>query len=159
MDTGVLVAMVQEPYVGSTGVMKQYPGPRDHMLNAFLEYIALIKATTQANLAKCKDILHTFHLGVEESLRVKLAEAEAAIYDNKTSNVVCGKMADNYMVAYCESAGFVPIMEKETEIRHKPVFATPPGDHIVVTARCTKVMLDDRILATAESIMETVFPN
>lgn len=47
------------------------------------------------------------------------------------------------MAAYNATNGFVVLDEEETKRTGKITFQTPSCDPLVVTARCTKVMLED----------------
>lgn len=127
-------------------------GPSDHARNAFLEFLAITRATTVVNLRNCENILQSFRQENEGLLNVRLEEADAAIYNNDTSLVIKGTMKGRYMAAYNSESGFVALDESETERTGKPKYETPPNDPIVVIARCTKIMLDDRILEMAKTI-------
>lgn len=127
-------------------------GPQGHARNAFLEFLATVRATRQVNLRNCENILQSFRLGSERLLKEGLEEAEAAIYNNVTSQIVRGTMTGDYMAAYSSGNGFVALNKTETERTGRPKYATPSNDPIVVTAKCTKIMLDDRILEMAQTI-------
>ena len=127
-------------------------GTTDHVKSAFLEYVAIVRATKQVNLMTCRKIMQTFQRQTEGLLRVLLEEAEAAVYDNVTSQVITGEMTGSYMAAYSATSGFVTLDEQETERTGRIKFKTPQEDPIVVTAKCTKIMLDDKILEMAQSI-------
>lgn len=129
--------------------------PRDHLINAFLEFVAVIEATKQVNLRTCKAILQTYLQGNELILDDRLEAAEAVIYDNSTSKVLRGASISRSMAAYNATAGFVSLDEKETEKHGVVKFKTPPEDSLVVVARCTRIMLDDGILEMAKSISGT----
>ncbi|XP_045504439.1 uncharacterized protein LOC123701072 [Colias croceus] len=126
--------------------------PLHHIINAFLEFRAIIEATREVSLATCRNIMHAYQLNNLALLRVRLEEADAAIYNNATSKVIHGQMSGPYMAAFSASVGFVPIDENALKIKGTTTFKTPEGDPIVVTARCTKIMLDDRILDMAKTI-------
>ncbi|KAL4702339.1 hypothetical protein ACJJTC_006945 [Scirpophaga incertulas] len=81
-----------------------------------------------------------------ELLRNLLERAEAAIYDNDGAQVLKGNMSGSYMAGYSGSAGFVPTNKTGT------LFNTPPGDPVVVVVKCTRIMLEDRILAAAVAV-------
>ncbi|KAG6456670.1 hypothetical protein O3G_MSEX009866 [Manduca sexta] len=132
--------------------------PRSHTYNAFLEFIAITKATLQVNTNICKKILQAYKYN-SKILDVLLKEEEAAIYDNSTSEVILGKLEGPYMAAYNATSGFVASEEAESERKGNPHFNTPPQDSIVVTARCTRIMLDDRILAMADTITGNLVAN
>lgn len=121
---------------------------RDHAVNAFLEFQAVTKATRLVNLAICKDILQpTCQSRLNLSLLDgKLEEAGAAIYNNDNGQIIKGVMSGRYMAAYSASGGFVALDEGETRRTQRLKFSTPAGDPVVVTARCTRIMLDDRVL-------------
>ncbi|KAF9408567.1 hypothetical protein HW555_011787 [Spodoptera exigua] len=127
-------------------------GAADHMRNAFLEYIAIVRATKEVNLRTCRKIMQTYQRQTEGLLRVLLEEAGAAIYDNDTSQVIAGEMSGSYMAAYSDTCGFVALDKDRTERSGTTTFKTPQGHPTVVTAKCTKIMLDDRILEMASSI-------
>ncbi|XP_050563633.1 uncharacterized protein LOC126913011 [Spodoptera frugiperda] len=129
-------------------------GVTDHVKSAFLEYVAVVRATREVNLATCKKIMQTFRRETEGLLRVLLEEAGAAVYDNSRSIVIKGEMEGSYMAAFSESCGFVYLDTAETDRLGKIKFSAPEDDPMVVTAKCTKVMLEDRILAMAQTILE-----
>ncbi|KAH9633679.1 hypothetical protein HF086_003645 [Spodoptera exigua] len=60
-------------------------GVTDHMKSAFLEYVAVVRATKEVHLMTCRKIMLTFQRGTEGLLGVLLKEAGAAVYDNATS--------------------------------------------------------------------------
>ncbi|KAF9799285.1 hypothetical protein SFRURICE_016237, partial [Spodoptera frugiperda] len=62
--------------------LRQATTPRDHLLNAFHEFIAVIEATKQVNLQNCEAILQTYLQGNELILDDRLEAAEAVIYNN-----------------------------------------------------------------------------
>lgn len=132
-----------------------HSGTTDHVKSAFLEYVAIVRGTREVNLRTCNKILQTFHRDTEGLLRVLLEEAGAAVYDNVRSQVIKGKMAGSYMAAFSAKCGFVALDEEETERTGKIKFRAPEDDPIVVTAKCTEIMLDDRILEMAQSILRT----
>ncbi|XP_050553864.1 uncharacterized protein LOC126911310 [Spodoptera frugiperda] len=129
--------------------------PRDHIINAFLEFVAVIEATKQVNQRTCKTILQAYLQGNELILNDRLEAAEAVIYDNSTSKVLRGASISRSMAAYNATAGFVSLDEKESDQRGVVKFRTPPEDSLVVVARCTRIMLDDGILKMAKSISES----
>ncbi|KAF9406252.1 hypothetical protein HW555_013311, partial [Spodoptera exigua] len=108
-------------------------GVTDHMKSAFLEYVAVVRATKEVHLMTCRKIMLTFQRGTEGLLGVLLKEAGAAVYDNATS-------------------------QEESERTGTARFETPKGDSIVVTAKCTRIMLEDRILEMAQAISGTAEP-
>jgi hypothetical protein len=132
--------------------LRSVDGPQDHMLNAFIEFVAVTKATRKTNEDTCKNIMQAYLRGNMGLLRARLSEAEAAVYDNDTSTVIHGKMSGSYMAAYSNTGGFVVLDDERMERDKPPVFITPPQDPIVVVAKCTKVMLDGRILDMANAI-------
>lgn len=129
---------------------KPVQNPRDHMVNAFIEFLAVTKATHKVNTENCKTIMQTYHRDNRALLEIQLGEAEAAIYDNDKAQVLAGSMSGSYMVAYSATNGFVASDEDRSKAEGKARFNTPPNDPIVVVAKCTKVMLDDRILGKAQ---------
>lgn len=156
-----------QPYVNRTRAdkgqvsppsLRPATGPNDHAANAFLEFQAVVKATRVVNTATCSDILHSFRLDNEGLLSARLKEADAAIYNNDTSQVIKGTMKGRYMAAYSATSGFVALDEEVTQRTGKLRFITPRDDPVVVTARCTEVMLDDRILKMADSVSQTIDP-
>ncbi|KAL0812196.1 hypothetical protein ABMA28_009571 [Loxostege sticticalis] len=127
--------------------------PKEHMLNAFMEFVAVTKATRKVSEMTCSKILQTYLRGNMELLRVLLDEAEAAVYDNDSCQVLHGKMSGEYMAAYCNSVGFVEREpEEEGKTEGKLRFRVPPGESTVVVAKCTKVMLDEKMLVMAEAV-------
>lgn len=72
---------------------------RDHWKNAFLEFQATVRGNREVNLATCNNILQSFRRD-ESLLKVRLEEAEAAIYNNDTGEVLAGKMSGQYMYTY-----------------------------------------------------------
>ncbi|XP_048480282.1 uncharacterized protein LOC119694816, partial [Plutella xylostella] len=127
-------------------------GPQDHMYNAFMEFVAVTKATRKVNSDTCEKIIQVYRRDTIGLLQVLLSEAEAAIYDNKNAIVLAGSMSGSYMAAYSSACGFVESEEDKTKIKGAHVFKTPPEDPIVVVAKCTRVMLDDRVLEMATTI-------
>ena len=126
--------------------------PREHAINAYIEFLAITKATRDANLATCNKIMQTYQRGNTKLLEVELEEADAAVYDNDSSKVLIGKMSGQYMAAYNNTKGFVGLVEDEQRGVGPPKFNTPTSDPVVVVAKCTRVMLDDRILDMARAI-------
>ncbi|XP_050563196.1 uncharacterized protein LOC118276113 isoform X1 [Spodoptera frugiperda] len=135
--------------------LRQAATPRDHLINAFLEFVAVIEATKQVNLRNCEAILQTYLQGNELILDDRLEAAEAVIYDNNTSRVLRGTSISRSMAAYNATAGFVSLDEKESNRCGVVKFKTPPNDSLVVVAKCTRIMLDDGILEMAKSISES----
>lgn len=127
--------------------------PQDHMLNAFIEFVAVTKATRKVNADVCEAIMQAYKRDNMGLLRIRLKEAEAAVYDNEKSLVIHGQKSGSYMAAYSSACGFVGLdEERNDEENGKLVFITPPEDPIVVIGKCTKVMLDDKILEMANAI-------
>ncbi|KAL4709888.1 hypothetical protein ACJJTC_003851 [Scirpophaga incertulas] len=58
-------------------------------------------------------------------------------------------MTGSYMMAYSASSGFLPTEEGSGE---NLKCTTPQNDPLVVLAECTRVMLEDRTLATARRV-------
>lgn len=137
----------------SPPTLAENSGTTDHVKSAFLEHVAVVRATREVKLMTCRKILQTFHRDTEGLLRVLLEEAEAAVYDNVTSRVIKGEMTGSYMAAYSAKNGFVALDKEETERSGKLKFKAPDDDPIVVTAKCTKIMTDDMILEMAQSIL------
>lgn len=139
----------------SPPTLAEKSGTTDHIQSAFLEYVAIVRATREVNLTTCRKILQTFQRDTEGLLRVLLEEAGAAVYDNVTSQVIKGEMTGPYMAAYSAGNGFVALDKEETERSGKIKFIVPNDDPIVVTAKCTKIMPDDKILGMVQSILGT----
>ncbi|KAF9422271.1 hypothetical protein HW555_002080 [Spodoptera exigua] len=110
-------------------------GVTDHMKSAFLEYVAVVRATKEVHLMTCRKIMLTFQRGTEGLLGVLLKEAGAAVYYNATSQVIAGEMTGSYMAAYSATSGFVALDQEESERTGTARFETPKGDSIVVTAK------------------------
>ncbi|CAH2096613.1 unnamed protein product [Euphydryas editha] len=64
--------------------------PQQHAENAYIEFLAITKANRQVSLAICEKIMQTYQYGHEGLLEVELNEAEAAIYNNETCQVIKG---------------------------------------------------------------------
>ncbi|CAH2091712.1 unnamed protein product [Euphydryas editha] len=126
--------------------------PQQHAENAYIEFLAITKANRQVSLAICEKIMQTYQYGHEGLLEVELNEAEAAIYNNDTCQVIKGNMSGLYMAAYNTTAGFVDAVEAEGPKEGPQTFNTPKGDPVVVVARCTRVMLGDRIIEMSKTI-------
>ena len=125
--------------------------PKEHAINAYIEFLAILSATREVNTNTCKKILQTFQRENIKLLEVELDEAKAAIYDNANSRVIHGKMSGQYMAAYNNTKGFVGLDESEGG-DGPPKYMTPESDCVVVVAECTRVMLDERILGMASAI-------
>lgn len=130
--------------------------PRDHWQNALTEFVAVTKATQVVNTDTCRSILQTYMRGNEGLLRAKLGDAEAAIYNNDTGQVLHGEMSGSYMAAYGAVSGFVERDEERSELEERDCFDTAPEDAVVVVARCTRVMIDGKILEMAEATERTM---
>ncbi|CAH2104871.1 unnamed protein product [Euphydryas editha] len=133
--------------------LRQASTPQQHAENAYIEFLAITKANREVSLAICKKIMQSFQYGHENLLRVELGEAEAAIYNNDTHEILRGNMSGRYMAAYNTTAGFVGAAEAEGQNEEPLIFSTPKEDPVVVVAKCTRVMLGDRILEMAKTIM------
>ena len=125
----------------------------NHFVNAFLEFVALTKATLEANAITCKEILKAYRIGARDLLDQRLEKAEAAIHNSTTSTIIRGKCVGKHMAAYNETTGFVALDENEFGKTSQLRFGTPPNDPIAVTTKNTKIMLDDRILRMAISMV------
>lgn len=123
----------------------------DHMDNALREFLAVVEATKQVQRMQCQKILDAYRTR-NYRLKELLNEAEAAIYNNETLEVINGRMSGTYMVAYSSSGRFVTYDENKSYKLGRITFSTPKRDPIVVTAKCTKIMLHDKILKKAQSI-------
>lgn len=64
---------------------RQTSAPLDHMVNAFLEFVAITSATKDISLATCKNIMQSFQLGSQWMLDLQLEESDATVYNNETS--------------------------------------------------------------------------
>lgn len=128
----------------------------DHLTNAFTEYKAVLRATLVVKEATCKSIMQNYYKGKEKQLNTELQDSDAAVYDNATSQILRGNMAGQYMAAYNKTRGFVVMNEEKSRLTEKLVFDTPDDDPIVVVAKCTKVMLEERILERAETVSRGV---
>lgn len=127
--------------------------PLQHAENALIEFLAITKADREVSLATCKKIMQAYQYNHEKLLEVELEEAEAAIYNNETRQVLKGNMSGRYMAAYNITSGFVNAIEEEGQNDEHQIFHTPKGDPVVVVAKCTRVMLGDRVLGMAKTIM------
>ncbi|XP_060809452.1 uncharacterized protein LOC132901769 [Amyelois transitella] len=123
-----------------------------HMENALREFIAITVATRKVNEDICSAILRTYKRGNIKSLEVKLEEAEAAVYDLDAQRVIHGKAWGEYMAAYCATEGFIELEKSQPEEEGHIRAINPPKDPKVVVAKCTRVMLEDRILEMAKTI-------
>ncbi|CAG9123686.1 unnamed protein product [Plutella xylostella] len=126
--------------------LKTATSPKEHLENAVIEFVAITSATKQVNLLSCKTIMQTYRQENEGRLKILLEEAEACIYDNSSCQVLRGKMTGAYMAAYSEESGFVPWECNSSK------FTVPHNNQIVVVAQCTRIMLEDKILAKVETI-------
>lgn len=131
--------------------------PQDHMINAFVEFVAVTEATRKVIADTCEKILQDYRRNTLGMLQVRLSEAEAALYDTDKAKVLMGSMSGSYMAAYSGTCGFVAKDEERSESEGTDIFATPSNDPIVVVAKCTKVMLEDRVLAMAKTIAGDLF--
>ncbi|KAL4705236.1 hypothetical protein ACJJTC_011530 [Scirpophaga incertulas] len=123
-------------------------------MNALMEFAALTKATLRTHEETCKNILRNYRRGTwgmptsSAVLRDLLRKAEAAVYDNERGIVFMGTMLGSYMAAYSDTRGFVAARSDGAE---EGMYDTAPDDPVVVVAKCTRVMLEGRILAMAET--------
>lgn len=148
----------------SPPTLRKATTPREHMHNAFMEFVAVTKATRAVNADICSKILQTYRRGNSGLLQALLDEADAAVYDNDNGNPIQGKLSGPYMAAFCSSVGFVEREEPPKEgvpqqQEEKPRFKVPPGESIVVVAKCTKVMLDEKILQVALATAGEISPS
>lgn len=86
---------------------------REHAINAYIEFPAILKATREVNTNTCNKILQIFQRGNIKLLEVELDKAKAALYDNANSRVIHGKMSGQYMAAYNYTKSFVGLIESE----------------------------------------------
>ena len=75
---------------------------------------------------------------------VKLKEAAGAIYNNDSGQAITGSMKGTYMAAYNATSGFVESNEEETRRTAYLKFNTP-SNVSMVTAKCTRIMLKERL--------------
>ncbi|XP_072948186.1 uncharacterized protein [Epargyreus clarus] len=132
--------------------LRDAKNPLDHIINAFLEFKALTVATMEDNRRTCDNILQSFLQDDQKLLKERLEKSEAAIYDNNTSQNIMGEETSRHMAAYSATRGFIARDEEESKRTGREKFCTPPDDPIIVIARCTRIMLDDKILAMADSL-------
>ncbi|GBP63619.1 Endophilin-A [Eumeta japonica] len=86
-----------------------------------------------------------------------LKDAETAIYDNDFQRILRGKMKIIHMVVYIATCGLVALNEEHSERIKKNPSTSPPhrtSGH-TVTARCTRVALEERILKMVEAIIRS----
>ncbi|XP_069361305.1 uncharacterized protein [Maniola hyperantus] len=136
----------------SPPVLRDVKRPLDHVINAFLEFQAITKAEQEVSRKTCADIMQAYLLENTGLLKVRLREAEASIYNNNTSEIVIGEEGGDHMAAYNTKRGFVELDEEGTKESGKPKFRTDPDDPVVVVARCTRIMLQEKILERAKTI-------
>ncbi|KAL4721391.1 hypothetical protein ACJJTC_014815 [Scirpophaga incertulas] len=146
-----------DTHKGTASIPKLLPAtePRVHSMNALMEFAALTKATLRTHEETCKNILRNYRRGTwgmptsSAVLRDLLRKAEAAVYDNERGIVLMGTMLGSYMAAYSDTRGFVAARSDGAE---EGMYDTAPDDPVVVVAKCTRVMLEGRILAMAETV-------
>ncbi|XP_075990359.1 uncharacterized protein LOC142986010 [Anticarsia gemmatalis] len=125
----------------------------DHMVNSFIEYVAILQATKTLKTAACKKILELPQYKSEQLVKDMLEEHEATIYNNDTHQVIQGVPMTQHMAAYNATAGIVFLDEIESR-QGTTSYQTPPEDPIVVTTKDTKIWLEDRILEKASSLTQ-----
>lgn len=136
-------------------VLRDAQTPKDHTINAFLEYIALVKAELEVSKRICDAILQSFYHENASLLKVRLEEAEAVIYDNETQQILqgdAGELNHSHMAAYSATAGFVDLEEEATKEPEKPRFKTTSRDNTLVIAKCTRIMLGHKTINQANSV-------
>ncbi|KAL4713304.1 hypothetical protein ACJJTC_018652 [Scirpophaga incertulas] len=146
-----------DTHKGTASIPKLLPAtePRVHSMNALMEFAALTKATLRTHEETCKNILQNYRRGTwgiptsPAVLRDLLRKAVAAVYDNERGIVFMGTMLGSYMAAYSDTRGFVAARSDGAE---EGMYDTAPDDPVVVVAKFTRVMLEGRILAMAESV-------
>ncbi|GBP78834.1 hypothetical protein EVAR_103395_1 [Eumeta japonica] len=85
--------------------------------------------------------------------RAALEDAEATINDNDSQTNLRGKMNTIHMAAYSVTRSLVNFYEEQTErTENLKYIIIPLYDPIVVTARCTKLALEKRIVEIANFI-------
>ncbi|XP_052740698.1 uncharacterized protein LOC128198590 [Bicyclus anynana] len=136
-------------------VLREPSGPLDHVINAFLEFQAITTAEQVVSQKICKEILQAYNFGNTGLLKVRLKESEAAIYDNNTKQNIIGEESGDHMVAYSAKYGFVDRIQEDKK-QNRPTspqqFKVPQDAPIVVVARCTRVMLNEKTLERAKTI-------
>jgi ribonuclease HI len=130
-----------------------------HMGNALREFLAITAATRKVNKDICSAILRTYKRGNMKLLEVKLEEAEAAIYDLDAQRVLHGRAWGQYMAAYCATEGFIELEKCQPGEEGHIQAINPPRDPKVVLAKCTRVMLEDRILEMANTTLGDLTEN
>ncbi|KAL4717996.1 hypothetical protein ACJJTC_013036 [Scirpophaga incertulas] len=138
-----------------TPTLRPARGPEDHTMNALIEFAALTEASLKDKTEACAEIMNLYRrstLGMpisEKLLRERLEAAGAVEYDTVKCKVLVGEMTGSYMIAYSASGGFLPT--EEGSGGGLQCTATQ-NDPLVVLAECTRVMLEDRTLATARRV-------
>lgn len=136
--------------------------PREHVIRAFEEFIKLTIVELGISYETCAKIMQAYSQRNIKLLEEKLDEAEASIYNNNTSRVVVGNESPfqhSHMAAYSATCGFVFLNEESTIKNNRPKFKTPPNDPIVVVAKCTRIMLNGKILEMARTTAQTIYYN
>ncbi|GBP69955.1 hypothetical protein EVAR_85723_1 [Eumeta japonica] len=119
---------------------------RDHYANALSDFKALTSATLKVYKATCEGILRLYRDKSEAQLTAALESAKVAIYDNDFQTILRGKMSIIHMAAYSATNCLVAHDKEQTDRTESPKYITPSYDPIVVTTRCTRVALEERIL-------------
>ncbi|XP_046977641.1 uncharacterized protein LOC124543461 [Vanessa cardui] len=143
--TKAAMGMVQPPQ------LKSAPDQQTHMENALREYLAITVATQKVNKDICSTILQTYQRGNHKLLEVQLKEAEAAVYDLGSQSVIHGRASGHYMAAYSASRGFIELERNQLGEELSIRATVPLSDQVVVVAKCTRIMLEDRILEMAKA--------
>ncbi|GBP18439.1 hypothetical protein EVAR_93842_1 [Eumeta japonica] len=85
-------------------------------------------------------------------LTAALEDAEATLYDKDSHTILRGKMCIIHMAAYSATNGLGALNEEQMDQTERSIYITPLYDSIVVTVRCTRVALEERILEMAKSV-------
>ncbi|GBP41153.1 hypothetical protein EVAR_31278_1 [Eumeta japonica] len=125
---------------------------RDHYAIAFSEFIALTSATLKVHKAMCEGILKLYQDQSEAQLTAVLKNAKAAIYDNDSQTIQREKMSIIHTAAYSATNGLVTLDKEQTDCTERPNHITASYDPIVVTARCTRVALEERLLDMVKNV-------
>ncbi|XP_052741604.1 uncharacterized protein LOC128198763 [Bicyclus anynana] len=130
-------------------------GPLDHIINAFVEFLAITKADQTVAQNTCQQILQAWEMDNTGLLKVRLEAAEASLYDNNTQKNILGIESGDHMKAYSATYGLVDRIEEESRMSGSPPpqkFKVPQDDPVVVIARCTRIMLNEKIQERAKTI-------
>ncbi|GBP65920.1 Histone deacetylase 8 [Eumeta japonica] len=107
------------------------------------KFQAITSATLKIHKGTCEGLLRLYRYKSEVQLTAMLESAEAAIYDNDSQTIFIGKISIIHMVAYSATNGLVAFDKEQTDRTERPKYINPSYDLIVVTARCTRVALEE----------------